>query len=76
MKTLCCRSSFLAFLLAFFLSFPLQASPQLDAYCSPHGGCTEAIGKAKNSILVEAYSFTSFPIAKALIKAHSQIPAA
>jgi phosphatidylserine/phosphatidylglycerophosphate/cardiolipin synthase-like enzyme len=38
---------------------------------SPRGGCTEAIvdqiSAAKSEILVQAYSFTSAPIAKALI---------
>ena len=42
-------------------------------YFSPKGGCTkaitEAIGQAKQSILVQAYSFTSYPIAEALIDA-------
>jgi len=41
---------------------------------SPNGGCTEAIVKeinsAKSEILVQAYSFTSAPIAHALINAH------
>ena len=45
----------------------------VNAYFSPHGGCTEAIVKelniAKTEILVQAYSFTSKPIAKALIDA-------
>ena len=45
----------------------------IDAFFSPHGGCTEAIVKelnsAKTEILVQAYSFTSKPIAKALIDA-------
>jgi phosphatidylserine/phosphatidylglycerophosphate/cardiolipin synthase-like enzyme len=40
---------------------------------SPNGGCTEAItkeiGNAKSEILVQAYSFTSAPIAKALTDA-------
>jgi phosphatidylserine/phosphatidylglycerophosphate/cardiolipin synthase-like enzyme len=40
---------------------------------SPKGGCTEAIvsqiDKAKSEILVQAYSFTSAPIAKALTDA-------
>jgi phosphatidylserine/phosphatidylglycerophosphate/cardiolipin synthase-like enzyme len=43
---------------------------------SPHGGCTDAIvselDKAKNEILVQAYSFTSQPIAKALVDAHKR----
>jgi hypothetical protein len=41
-----------------------------EVYFSPHGGCTEAVvdalGKAKSTVLVEAYSFTSAPIGKAL----------
>jgi phosphatidylserine/phosphatidylglycerophosphate/cardiolipin synthase-like enzyme len=44
-----------------------------QVYFSPHGGCTDAIireiGKAKSEILVQAYSFTSKPIAKALVEA-------
>jgi phosphatidylserine/phosphatidylglycerophosphate/cardiolipin synthase-like enzyme len=45
-------------------------------YFSPKGGCTEAIvsqiDKAKSEILVQAYSFTSAPIAKALLNAHKR----
>lgn len=41
---------------------------------SPHGGCTEvvveALGRARRTVLVQAYSFTSTPIAKALVDAH------
>jgi len=44
--------------------------------CSPKGGCTGAIisqiDKAKSEILVQAYSFTSAPIAKALVNAHKR----
>lgn len=44
-----------------------------QVYFSPDGGCTEAIikeiGKARREILVQAYSFTSAPIAKALLGA-------
>ena len=43
---------------------------------SPHGGCTDAIvkeiSKAKSEILVQAYSFTSKEIAKALVDAHKR----
>ncbi len=43
-------------------------------YLSPRGGCTkaivEAINKAKTDVLVQAYSFTSPEIAKALVDAH------
>lgn len=52
---------------------PLAAS-SWQAYYSPRGGCTAAIvteiGKAKSNVLVQAYSFTSEPIAAALIAAH------
>ena len=43
---------------------------------SPHGGCTDAIVReldnAKESVLVQAYEFTSAPIAKALMEAHKR----
>jgi len=43
---------------------------------SPYGGCIEAIvdqiDNAKSEILVQAYSFTSAPIAKALVNAHKR----
>lgn len=47
-------------------SIPVQA----QVYFSPQGGCTDAcvaeISAAKTVVLVQAYSFTSLPIAKAL----------
>ena len=47
-----------------------------EVYFSPHGGCTEAItrelNKAKSTVLVQAYTFTSSPIAKALLNAHKR----
>ena len=50
--------------------------PPIEVYFSPKGGCTEAVVKeinaAKTSILVQAYSFTSAPIAKALVDAHKR----
>ena len=43
---------------------------------SPTGGCTIAVvnelSNAKSNILVQAYSFTSAPIAKALMDAHKR----
>ena len=43
---------------------------------SPLGGCTEAIvsavNDAKKSVFVQAYSFTSSPIAKAIVDAHKR----
>jgi len=48
----------------------------VQVYFSPDGGCTtaltEAIHDAKSEILVQAYSFTSTPIAKALLQAHKR----
>jgi phosphatidylserine/phosphatidylglycerophosphate/cardiolipin synthase-like enzyme len=56
------------------LIFPKDTSVNL--YFSPKGGCTQAIIKeiddAKSEILVQAYSFTSAPIAKALLNAHKR----
>jgi phosphatidylserine/phosphatidylglycerophosphate/cardiolipin synthase-like enzyme len=47
-----------------------------QVYFSPHGGATEAIvkeiGKAKSEVLVQAYSFTSKDIAKALTDAQKR----
>ncbi len=60
------------------LSHPLSALPQeksllWEVYFSPHGGCTDAIvrelSKAKSTVLVQAYSFTSYKIAKGLLDA-------
>jgi phosphatidylserine/phosphatidylglycerophosphate/cardiolipin synthase-like enzyme len=48
--------------------------PRIEVFFSPQGGCTEAVVKAldhaTNIVLVQAYSFTSAPIAKALVDAH------
>lgn len=48
----------------------------LQVYFSPHGGCTDAIVQhingARKTILMQAYSFTSTPIAKALVDAHKR----
>ena len=57
-------------------SKPTQSEPQIEVFFSPHGGCTDAIvnalDKAKTSVLVQAYSFTSAPIAKAVVDAHKR----
>jgi phosphatidylserine/phosphatidylglycerophosphate/cardiolipin synthase-like enzyme len=54
------------------LSRPLAAGAA-EVYFSPNGGCTTAvvreIGAARQSIEVQAYSFTSPPIAQALAEA-------
>ncbi len=48
----------------------------VKVFFSPNGGCTEAIIEeitdAKSEILIQAYSFTSAPIAKALLEAHKR----
>jgi phosphatidylserine/phosphatidylglycerophosphate/cardiolipin synthase-like enzyme len=48
----------------------------VKVYFSPHGGATEAVvdalAHATNSVLVQAYSFTSAPIARALVEAKSR----
>lgn len=53
-----------------------KATGTIDTYFSPKGGATEAIAKeinaAKSEILVQAYSFTSKPIAKSLVDAHKR----
>ncbi|MBV9657092.1 MAG: phospholipase D family protein [Verrucomicrobia bacterium] len=50
-----------------------SAMPPISVYFSPNGGCTAAVvrelGNARSSVLIEAYSFTSKPIAQALIAA-------
>ena len=48
----------------------------IQVFFSPKGGCTEAVvenlNKATNTVLVQAYSFTSAPIAKALVNAEKR----
>ncbi len=62
-------------LLVIFLAASVHAA-DLQVFFSPKGGCTEAVvanlDKATNSVLVQAYSFTSAPIAKALVDAHKR----
>jgi phosphatidylserine/phosphatidylglycerophosphate/cardiolipin synthase-like enzyme len=49
------------------------AQPPPRVFFSPRGGCTGAIveqlGNSKTNVFVQAYSFTSAPIAKALVDA-------
>src|SRR5664280_659644 len=66
-----------------FINIPISHASDLtlnntptQVYFSPNGGCTEAIineiSHAKSEILIQAYSFTSVPIAKALVSAHKK----
>ena len=73
-----------AFIILIGLSIPAclaqqalaQSLPIIEVYFSPKGGCTEAVVRelnaAKSTVLVQAYSFTSAPIAKALVDAHKR----
>lgn len=51
----------------------VMAPPSINDFHSPKGGCTDAVvaelHRAKKEILVQAYSFTSKPIAQALVDA-------
>jgi len=71
------------FLIAAFLCvttvFPAAADHpvELEQVCfTPGGDCTDVvvatIAGAKRQVLVQAYSFTSMPIAKALVDAHAR----
>lgn len=77
------RSTLIFLVLFLFLSFQICFPSELtlnktpvQVYFSPLGGCAQAIvkeiGNAKNQTLVQAYSFTSRPIAKALLEAHKR----
>ena len=61
-------------LLSLLLALNAFAADNIQVFFSPKGGCTEAvvenIEKAKTTVFVQAYSFTSAPIAKALVDAH------
>lgn len=58
------------------ISFLQETPTNWQVYFSPNGGCTEAIirelDKAQTTTLVQAYSFTSAPIAKALLFAYKR----
>lgn len=68
MKTL-----FLALCLLSAQLWAQQGPQDLHPYFSPNGGCTQAavdqVNGAKKQVLVQAYSFTSAPIAQALVEA-------
>jgi phosphatidylserine/phosphatidylglycerophosphate/cardiolipin synthase-like enzyme len=67
-------SAWIALLLAVGCTPPASVPQGVQVYFSPRGGATEAVVNAlehaTNSVLVQAYSFTSAPIAKALVDAH------
>jgi phosphatidylserine/phosphatidylglycerophosphate/cardiolipin synthase-like enzyme len=53
-----------------------ESAGGIEVYFSPHGGCTNAVVReldaARDSVLVQAYTFTSSPIAKALVAARGR----
>jgi phosphatidylserine/phosphatidylglycerophosphate/cardiolipin synthase-like enzyme len=65
-----------AFQIAAIAQPATTSSPTWHVYFSPHGEATSAIrqalNNAKSTVLVQAYSFTSAPIAEALVKAHKR----
>ncbi len=66
----------LVLIVCLFAASPALAVPSFQQAFSPRHGATEliikTIGSAKKSIRVAAYSFTSAPIAKALLEAHKK----
>src|SRR5664279_2838011 len=78
MKRLLIASIFLLLFIPAVILSPVYAFDNIsaDIYFSPEGGAQDAIIKAidsaQSSILVQAYSFTSAPIAKALVDAHKR----
>jgi phosphatidylserine/phosphatidylglycerophosphate/cardiolipin synthase-like enzyme len=59
-----------------YISASPDGTPSIEVFFSSIGGATEAVVRelsdAKQEILVQAYSFTSAPIAKALVDAHKR----
>jgi len=64
------------FIILLWLTVAVAEATDLEIYFSPNGGCTNAIidrlDKAADTVLVQAYSFTSPPIAKALVDAKNR----
>ena len=58
------------------ITLPQETPPTWQVYFSPKGGCTDAIvkelNKAQKTVLLQAFSFTSAPIAKAILNAHKR----
>ncbi|MGO8744785.1 MAG: phospholipase D family protein [Thermoguttaceae bacterium] len=63
-------------LLALTIPALARAQPPIEVYFSPKGGCTDAVVRelnaAKATVLMQAYSFTSARIAKALLDARKR----
>lgn len=78
MRHICLGIIFLFLSQIFYSPVKLNATNTCpwSVFFSPEGGCTEAIvreiQKARSAILVQAYSFTSAPIAQALMEAQKR----
>ena len=72
------KKTFVLLWLTLFLwaTLALAQTGSVRVYFSPNGGCTDAIlqqiSRAQTVILIQAYSFTSKPIAQALIAAQKR----
>ena len=74
------RIALCGFLLSLMVGTLHAAEPfspaRIAVYFSPNGGATEAVVRelnaAQTQVLMQAYSFTSAPIAKALVEAHKR----
>src|SRR5919108_6471008 len=72
--------AFCGFLISFMVGHLHAAetfsSARVTVYFSPNGGATEAVVRELNAahtqVLIQAYAFTSVPIAKALVEAHKR----
>jgi phosphatidylserine/phosphatidylglycerophosphate/cardiolipin synthase-like enzyme len=57
-------------------TFSNRPLPPIEVRFSPDGGCTEAVVReidaAQSSVFVQAYSFTSVPISKAVVAAYKR----
>ena len=75
-RCLCLAVTVVAVAAAWTIGRPTPAASQdgIEVFFSPKGGCTlviiDMIERAQDSIRVQAYSFTSAPIAKAILEAH------
>jgi phosphatidylserine/phosphatidylglycerophosphate/cardiolipin synthase-like enzyme len=67
---------FIVMFAATAIAAPMPSTGTVEVFFSPHGGATDAIVNeiraARQEILVQAYSFTSKPIAKALLEARKR----
>lgn len=76
MRYLCAVVALVVFFQCPVLASPIPANGTVEVYFSPRGGAQEAIVRvingARKEILVQAYSFTSTPVAKALLEAHKR----